>query len=493
MKREFSILFCASEAAPFAKTGGLADVCGALPMMLSRQGHDVRLVLPYYRSTRFSGVPTIRMDQSVQIAMSGKMLTCPVLRSTMDGVTVYLIEQNAYFDREQLYGVGADDYPDNLERFTCFSKAALALCRRLGWYPDIVHCHDWQASLVAAYVDQVRLREPSLLPHTSTVLTIHNIGYQGLFPKSQFPITDLGAETFVPERVEFYGQANLLKAGIVYADGLTTVSPTYAREIQTPEFGCGLDGVLRDRRDRLIGILNGADYGVWSPELDAFIPQRYSAGDLAGKAVCKAKLQESSGLAKRAETPLIGIVSRLADQKGFDLLAKVLDELMQMELQLVILGAGDKSYETMFGDVAHRFPGKLAVHVKFDNALAHLIEAGSDMFLMPSRYEPCGLNQLYSLKYGTVPVVRRTGGLADTVVDWTPATAAAGAATGVVFESYTPEALVGAVRRALELYASRQAWRRLMLNGMHQDFSWNRSAGEYARLYAALHDRRAKT
>jgi starch synthase len=304
------------------------------------------------------------------------------------------------------------------------------------------------------------------------------------------PSTDLGEEAFTPEGIEFHGQVNLLKAGIVYADGISTVSPTYAREIQTPALGAGLDGVVRGRRDRCWGILNGVDDDVWNPERDPLIPQCYGPGGWDGKAACKARLQEDVRLPVRSEVPLIGMITRLADQKGIDLVAQAMDHLMRLEVQLVILGSGDRSYETLLREVAARHPGRLALLVKFDNALAHRIEAGADMFLMPSRYEPCGLNQMYSLKYGTVPIARRTGGLADTVVDATPSATAAGTATGVVFEPYTAAALVEAVERALARYADRTAWHRLMLNGMRQDFSWDRAAQEYVRIYRLLHKQR---
>jgi starch synthase len=476
------ICFCASEAVPFAKTGGLADVAGALPRALAGIGCDVRLVLPGYRAIDrrtypFSPIGTAtvpigagRVD--VQF-LEGRLPESPV--------PVYLIAHDPSFDRPGLYGEGGSDYDDNLERFSVFGRGILALVRHLAWGPNVLHCQDWQTALLPVWLRA----EPrhALLADTGTLFTIHNLAYQGLFPAERLPVTGLDRRYFTPAGLEFYGKINLLKGGLVFSDLLSTVSEQYAREIQTSEFGCGLEGVLRERAGSLIGILNGVDYSTWDPATDPSIAARYTADDLSGKQACKADLQRTQGLLADPAAPLIGIVTRLVDQKGIDLVAATIDHVLGLGAQFVILGTGDAKYHTLFQAVRDRYPRRVAVTLGFNDVLAHRIEAGSDMFLMPSRYEPSGLNQLYSLRYGTVPVVRKTGGLADTIADAAPEAVARNEANGFVFEAYTPDALLDALKRAIFAYADHGLWRRIQHTGMRQDFSWNRSAARYVEAY----------
>jgi starch synthase len=480
------ILFVASEGLPFSKTGGLADVVEALPKSLVEQGHDVAVVLPRYRTTRIKNV----VIKSLTVPM-GTSLRFPAIADggKLAGVQYFFVDDPQYFDRDQLYGVGARDYPDNAERFAEFARASIELAKQL-WLPDVIHCHDWQSALVpvllrTAYAADHQL---SAIP---VIFTIHNMGYHGLFPRDVLARIGLPDSLFRMEALEFFGHVNYLKGGLVFSDYLTTVSRKYAQEIQTTEYGHGLDGVVRTRADRLIGILNGVDYSVWNPELDTLIAARYSAKDLSGKQVCKRDLLAQFQLPEEnLERPVIGIVSRFADQKGFDLVAQVADDIMEENLAIVALGSGEAKYERMFRELSERLPGKLAVKVAYDNTLAHKIEAGSDMFLMPSRYEPCGLNQIYSLRYGTVPVVRATGGLDDTIEPFNPAN---GRGTGFKFSEYTGPALLAALREALAAYADKPAWRRLEANGMAKDFSWNASALEYGRLYDVARKARIRT
>lgn len=476
------VLFCASEIVPLAKTGGLADVAGALPAALAARGIDVHLAMPRYRgvSLRHDGWSLLEVrvgpDAIIGAAMEGRM--------PGNGPPITLIDQPELFDRPGLYGENGRDYDDNLTRFAFFSRAVLQWLDAQPWQPDVIHCHDWQTALIPAILAAER-RGPA------TVLTIHNLAYQGLFPAEQLPRTGLPASMFTMRGLEFWGQVNLLKGGLYCADVLTTVSETYAQEIQTPEFGAGLDGVLRDRAEDLFGILNGADYSVWDPSVDPLIPARYSPDDLGGKVLCKQHLQRAFNLPDEPRTPLIGMVTRLADQKGLDLVAAVIADVLAAGAQFVVLGTGDPKYHTLFEELARRFRAQVGVRLGFDNALAHQIEAGADLFLMPSRYEPSGLNQLYSLRYGTVPVVRRTGGLADSVVDVTPDTLEGGSANGFVFARYAADALGEALRRALDAYRTPAVWRRIQQHGMRADFSWDRSAARYGELYERALRKRA--
>jgi starch synthase len=471
------IFVIASECVPFSKTGGLADVVGALPKALAARGHDVTVFLPRYRST----APGLVAYSSLQVPLGEKSLMVDIQGGrVLDGVRYYFLDYPPYYDREELYVVNGADYPDNAERFTLFSRAALEFLKRTG-LPDVIHCHDWQSALIPALLKTVHSGDPGLgrLP---VVLTVHNLAYQGLFPREVLRRIGLPAELFTVDRLEFYGKLNFLKGGLVFADFLTTVSRKYAQEIQTPEYGHGLDGTMRDRAATVTGILNGVDYGEWSPENDRFIAANYSAANLNAKQVCKKDLLNQMGLRDTdLRKPLLGIVSRFATQKGFDLIEGVAAPLLEDDLYLVVLGTGEPRFEKMFSELADRHPKKVAVRVGFDNALAHKIEAGSDMFLMPSRWEPCGLNQIYSLRYGTVPVVRATGGLDDTVE---PFDLPIGKGTGFKFTLYTGAAFLESVQEALAVFRGHpQAWRQLMKNGMAKDFSWNRSAAEYEALF----------
>ncbi len=476
-----NILMVASEAVPLAKTGGLADVVGALPIEVARLGHDVRLALPRYARFDSSSVK-LKKAAPVHVPWRGERLAAGIETGTLDGaVPLTCIRHDPFFARQGLYGQGGRDYPDNLDRFAFFCRAVMEACKQPGRPPDILHAHDWQAALAVAYLKTLYRNDPAWAG-TRALFTIHNIGYQGLFPVSAYGTTGLPWSEYTPERLEYYGQVNLLKGGLVYADLLNTVSRTYAREIQTAEFGFGLEGVLQTRKDRLFGVTNGIDYGAWNPSTDPHLPSHYSAEDLSGKKECKRALQAEMRLPVR-DVPLLGLVSRLAFQKGIDLIVDILPRLLELDVQMVALGSGDPSYQTLLAELSGRHPDKLAVRLAFDEPLAHRIEAGADLFLMPSRYEPCGLNQLYSLRYGTVPIVRNTGGLADTVVPYVPDARLGAAATGFGFEKPEPEVLLGALLLALRVYCDKEEWAGLMRRGMMQDFSWRRSARQYVELY----------
>ena len=485
---DMKVLFVASEGLPFSKTGGLADVMEALPRALVSLGHEVAVLLPRYRNTKVGAVAA----PGLSIPM-GDALRFPAILDgvVLRGVRYYFVEDPEYFDRDQLYGVSGKDYPDNAERFAEFCRAAIEFSKHV-WTPEVIHCHDWQSALVPVLL-RTQYGKDATVQGLPVIFTIHNMGYHGTFPREIMKKLGLPENLYRVDAMEFYGRVNFLKGALVFADFLTTVSRKYAEEIQTPEYGHGLDGVVRNRADRLTGILNGVDYAAWSPERDKLIAAKYSIKDLSGKLACKKDLLGIFSLPpESANKPLIGIVSRFADQKGFDLIAKVAPDLLAEDLAIVVLGAGEAKYEKMFHDLAKLSPGKLSVKVAYDNAIAHKIEAGADMFLMPSRYEPCGLNQIYSLKYGTVPVVRATGGLDDTIEAFDPAT---GRGTGFKFQPYEGVALLGTLRQALATYRNEPAtWRRIQINGMGKDFSWQASAIEYARLYeVAWKSRNRKT
>jgi starch synthase len=475
------IVFPASECVPFSKTGGLADVVGALPRYLAAAGHQVSVYVPLYRQTKLKGAQTV--VDSITIPFDDRYRFCSVVSGgKISGINFYFIDYPPFFDRESLYGTSVGDYPDNAERFALFSRAVLEASKILG-VPQIFHCHDWQAALIPVLLKTQYAEDPAFR-EAATVFTIHNMGYQGLFPPETLPLLTLPWDLFTISRMEFFGSVNFLKGALVFSDFITTVSKKYSQEIQTTEFGFGLEGVLRTRSSTVTGILNGVDYDEWSPEADKFIKAHYSPRDLAGKGECKRDLLDSFGMAKAdVKLPVIGIVSRFAAQKGFDLIAQIMERLAREEMTIVALGSGDKIYEELFLRLAKQFPHKIAVTVAYDNALAHKIEAGSDMFLMPSRYEPCGLNQIYSLKYGTVPVVRATGGLDDTIEHWDPRT---GKGTGFKFTDYNGEALLLTIKQALRAYRDSTSWQQLMRNGMGKDFSWSASAKEYLRVYERM-------
>jgi starch synthase len=464
-----------SEALPFAKTGGLADVLGALPAALARLGWDVTLVVPRYRGVE-AGVPA----GAFRLTVGGIAYDITLFEAPLDGTRTLLVDVPPLFGRDDLYGVGAADYPDNPRRFAVLVRAALHHAAASGTSPSVVHAHDWQAGLAAVYLRTLYAGD-SVLGGTPSVFTIHNLAYQGLFEADWLPRLDLPWSLFGIDALEFYGRISFLKGGINYSTAITTVSPTYAREIQTPELGFGFDGILRSRSADLFGILNGIDAGRWNPAADPYLPAAFDAADLTGKRLSKAAVLERYGLPRdqaALERPLVGMISRMVDQKGFDLIARLADRLPGVGASFVVLGTGEPRYQDLWRDLAARFPDRIGARIGFDEGLAHLIEAGADIFLMPSRFEPCGLNQMYSLRYGTIPLVHRVGGLADTVRD-----SRRKDANGFVFEEYTPQALLGTLERALRAYQEPAKWRALQAAGMRLDHSWDRSAREYVKIY----------
>jgi len=561
------VLFAASECVPFSKTGGLADVVGALPHAIAALGHQVTVYLPLYRETHgtggeggyfpgnppspdglrirqegMSGAPagalssteplldasnievasldadsfdTLTMDASglsasklvyaepdpsdfeqaelsparhesertliasLTIPFDDRYRFCSVLDGGMErGVRYFFIDYPPFFERDGLYGTPMGDFPDNAERFALYCRAVLESAKLLG-VPDVIHCHDWQSALIPILLRTLYEEDPAW-SNIPTVFTIHNIGYQGVFSPDTLPLLMLPWDLFTISKLEFFGQVNFLKGALVHSDFITTVSRRYAQEIQTSEYGYGLEGVLRGRSSSVAGILNGVDYNQWNPATDRFLAAQYSPESLEGKRECRRDLLRRFGLDPESPAPVIGVVSRFAAQKGIDLIALAADRLAHEECTLVMLGAGEHEYEERFTSLARQYAGRIAVRVGYDNELAHIIEAGADMFLMPSRYEPCGLNQIYSLKYGTVPIVRAVGGLDDTIHAYDRRT---GKGTGFKFHEYTPEALLAAVRAALAVFREPEKWRGLMLSGMACDFSWEASAREYVRIY----------
>jgi starch synthase len=473
-----------SEAHPFAKTGGLAEVAGALPDALARLGHTVTLVLPKYRGASLENARTLEL----QVPMGSRTQVVTVHEGTLrDNVTIALLDPDGVFDREGLYGTPAGDYPDNAWRFAVFSRAALEYLRARGTRPSVIHAHDWQTGLVPVY-QKMQLSDDPVVGGVPVVFTIHNLAFQGLFPPSSLPQIGLEWEMLNIQAMEYWGQISYLKGGINFSEKITTVSPKYAREILQPELGFGFDGVLARRAADLVGILNGIDTERWNPERDEFVPAKFSADDLSAKDGARRALLEAVSLpidsqAVGGRRPVIGLVSRLTDQKGFDLVAAASESLMALDATWVMLGSGDARYEELWRRLAARYPERVAATIGFDERLAHLIEAGSDIFLMPSRFEPCGLNQMYSLRYGTVPVVRATGGLDDTVKD---VDEASGTGTGFKFREYTPGALVTAVARAVAVFQNPTIWKRIQQAGMRQELSWDASAREYVKVYRAL-------
>jgi starch synthase len=480
------IVFAASEGLPFSKTGGLADVVGALPRALAAQGHQVSIYLPRYRQTKLVDPQTV--VRSITVPFDDHYRFCSVVTpGSQAGIRYYFVDYPNYFDREALYGTAVGDYTDNAERFALFSRAVIEASKIVG-VPDVFHCHDWQTGLIPVLLRTLYAQDPAFRDST-TVFTIHNMGYQGLFPAEILPLLMLPWDLFTITQMEFFGQVNFLKGALAFSDYVTTVSRKYSQEIQTTEYGFGLEGVLRDRAATVTGILNGVDYTEWSPEVDKHIAARYSPADLSGKAADKADLLAAFGIQNAdPNLPVIGIVSRFAAQKGFDLISQMMDRLAREDMILVVLGTGDKPYEEMFLRMQKQFPQKVAVKVAYDNVLAHKIEAGADMFLMPSRYEPSGLNQIYSLKYGTVPIVRATGGLDETIEPWDART---GKGTGFKFYEYNGESLLLTIKAALQAFRDQASWQVLMRNGMAKDFSWAASAKEYVKVYERARQARA--
>jgi len=482
------ILTVASEAVPYAKTGGLADVIGALPGALARLGHDVDVVMPRYRGVAAgedAGRVTVRLGGQVADARvwivgdRGPKGSAP---HGQGSVRTIFIDYPVYYDRDFLYGTAGQDYPDNPERFAFLAAAALEWAASVPERFDVLHCHDWQAGLAPMLLRTGRA--PSRLTATPAVFTIHNLAYQGVFDASWLPRLGFGWDLMRIDALEYWGRISYLKSGLMFSNLITTVSPRYAREIQTPEFGFGFDGILRYRTNDVIGILNGIDYDQWDPARDSYIPEPFDARNLSGKRAAKRALLDRFGLASDTsalERPLVGLISRLVDQKGFDLIAGIADELAGLDASFVLLGTGERRYEDLWLALAARHPDRVAAKIGFDEPLAHLIEAGADVFLMPSRFEPCGLNQMYSLRYGTVPLVRAVGGLVDTVRNYNPRT---GEGTGFSFDDYSAQALLNTLMWALGIYRDRGVWERIQLAGMQQDFSWDASARQYVKVYA---------
>ena len=485
------VVMFAAEAAPFAKVGGLADVVGALPRALAKEGAKPAVVIPAYRSVDFSKhkIRSCAAVPGFEIPIGSVREHADVYQTTMNGseVDVYLIGSRKYFDRDGIYDNPAtlEGYADNMERFTFFMKSGLELLSRLGLPADIIHCHDSHTALIPGILNLNHRGGPPF-DRAGTLLTIHNLAHQGLYPQESLVYAGIDLRHFYTgSPYEYWGRVNFMKAGIELADKVNTVSQKYAVEIQTdPEFGMGLEGVLRGRKEDLCGIVNGIDYEEWNPETDPLIPAHFSRFDLPGKAKCKEDLLRYFGLpVSRDRVPLIGIVSRLADQKGFDLIERAAAEIMALNMQLVVLGTGQKKYHDLFARISSQYAGKAGVRLAFDNELAHRIEAGCDLFLMPSKFEPCGLNQLYSLRYGTIPIVRATGGLADTVIPY-----GAGKGTGFCFSGYTSGEMLTAIKKALAIYSDPVRWNNLVVRAMSQDWSWNRSAREYLQLYKRIRD-----
>ena len=482
------ILITSSEAVPFSKTGGLADVCGALPRAIEHLGHQAVLMVPAYRSTMNSSLMIEPLGIEFVIPIGTKTVTGQLLRAQIpdSDVQVYLIRQDKYFDRKGLYGENGKDYPDNCERFVFFSRAVMEAIRLLHLNVDVIHANDWQTGLIPAYL-QTQYRHVPQYSKIASIFTVHNLAYQGIFWHWDMLLTGLDWKYFNLHQMEYYGKLSLLKTGIAFADSITTVSPRYALEIQTDQFGCGFDPLLRHRGNDLYGILNGVDTKVWNPATDELIAEKYDINTYAeGKAKCKAALQKRLGLPQQPDIPMIGLIGRVAHQKGFDMVATVMEQWCRegRDIQWVILGEGDDRIEDRLKDIAARFPSNVAVEIDFDESLAHSIEAGSDMFLMASRFEPCGLSQMYSMLYGTLPVVSETGGLADTVVEMTPGTLKNKTAVGFRFEMGSVFAMANTLEMAIDVFTNnREAWNSMIENGMKSDLSWERSAQKYVELY----------
>ncbi len=484
------ILFVASEAAPFVKTGGLGDVIGALPRALAARGHELLVVLPRYSQMRQpEGLVLRDTGRRVEVAFPSGPVAASVHICAPTERLRYLFLAHPFYERSHLYGDNGTDYRDNHKRFALLSVGALEAARMLGFVPDAVHSHDWQTALTPFVLKRGWAGTPPPF-RARSIFTIHNLAYQGLFAREAMTELGLPADLFNLFELEFYGQLCLIKAGLVFADKLTTVSPTYAREItQSVETGAGLDGLLRSRQADLTGIMNGVDYARWSPDIDEALPARYSAKELAGKAACKAALQKELGLTVDPRAPLASAIGRLVHQKGYDLLAESMPRLVERGLQIALLGTGEQALQEEFVRLAERFPGRVSVQLRFDDALAHKIEAGSDLFLMPSRFEPCGLNQLYSLRYGTLPLVHAVGGLADSIKDAAASGQKPGAdGWGFRFDTMTVDELMGAVERALKLWADQPAWTATVKRAMALDFGWDRAAERYEALYKGAAD-----
>jgi starch synthase len=472
------LLIVASEAAPFAKTGGLADVVGSLPKALHDAGHDVRVVMPWYRTVEKVTGRLRASRKKIVVPMGGRIYQVAWRKDDVHGVPVYFIDAPDFYDRTGLYGENGVDYSDNAERFALLSRASLELTRQLDFAPDVIHAHDWQTGLVPVYLHKNLWRDP-FFTNTGSLYTIHNLGYQGVFPLAESHALDLDPSLLTSDGLEYHGKISLLKGGIIFADQVNTVSPTYCQEIQSSQQGMGLDGILRSRTDQLHGLLNGLDTALWSPAHDDRLVSNYTVKDLSGKKLCKAALQQELGLTTDSDIPIAAMITRLDSQKGIELVLESWDRIMRYNLQLVILGTGNPDFENRLAEAASYYPGKAAVLLQFDDALSRRIYSGSDLFLMPSRYEPCGLGQLIALRYGSIPVVHATGGLADTIIDPQNSTTA----NGFVFHHYQHASFLQGLARALETYREPERWLKIRLNGMALDLSWQTAAKKYIDLY----------
>ncbi len=477
-KKDLRVLLVASEMTPYAKTGGLADVVGSLPKALNDLGNvDIRAVIPKYKIIDDAEYGLKEMTEAIHFSIGGRSHEVKIKYvDSAEGWKTYFIDSEEYFGRDGLYGYG-----DDAQRFALFSRAVLEMAKVLDFKPDIIHCNDWHTGLIPTYLKTIYSDDP-FLKDSATIFTVHNLGYQGAFPKEVLPELGLGWEEFAPEKLEFWGEVCLIKGGLVYSDVINTVSQKYAEEIQTPQYGERLEGLLSDRKDVLHGIVNGLDYSVWDPATDRNIARNYDISSIDDKVENKIALQRENNMTEDPQAPLLGIVSRLSHQKGLDIVGDAVHDMISLGAQFVLLGTGDEGYHQLFQKLGDDFPDSIGINLLFSEALAQHIYAGSDMFLMPSRYEPCGLGQLISMRYGTIPIVRRTGGLADTVQEYDPET---GNGTGFCFDDESPTALMSAVRRALEIYSDKDNWRKLVLNAMKADFSWENSAREYVNLYRA--------
>ncbi len=469
------VAIISSEVVPFAKVGGLADVAGSLPKALEKNGVEVKVFLPKYKSISEEKFSLKKVESFISVPIKDTIKNAFVWEGKIgENVQVFLIENEEYFGRDNIYG-----YYDDPERYTFFSRAVIEVMKRMGFMPDVIHANDWQAGLIPVYLKTL-YSEDEFFKKTGTLYTIHNLAYQGITDKEHILIANLPWSVFQMDGLEYYGNVNIMKGGIIFSEAINTVSKTYAKEIQTSEYGEGLEGVLLSRKDRLFGIVNGIDYEVWDPQTDKDIKVNYNANTIEKKIENKRALKDENGFSSSDSVPLFGLISRLVDQKGLDILLEGLDEIMALDLEFIILGTGDEKYHIALKEMVNKYPNKLRAHIMFDPHLARKIYAGVDFFLMPSKFEPCGLGQLISLRYGTVPVVRKTGGLADTVIPFDPEK---GEGNGIVFEKYSKEALVDAIRKAVELYKNPEKMKICQKNGMTADYSWNRSANEYIELY----------
>lgn len=477
------IVFVSSEAAPFSKTGGLADVAAALPKALERLGHKVYIITPKYKAIDEKKFDLVSTGRHIEAPISSKRVPAQILSGRLGkDITVYFIKKDEYYNRDYIYSTPQGDYLDNAERFVFFSKAALEAINVLNLNPDIIHCHDWQTGLVPLFL-KTHYKDHPDFQKVKTILTIHNLGYHGLFWALDMHLLNLGPEYFAPQYLEFFGKISFLKAGIVFSDVITTVSKKYREEIQTAEYGYGFEGLLKEKAEKLFGITNGIDYDEWDPSKDKFIIENYSIENLKGKKSCKKDLQKTFNLPQSPDTPVIGMISRLSSQKGWDIWEEAADDLMKMDVQFAILGTGDEKYHHIVKNLSDKYPDKISVMITFDDTLAHKIEAGADMFLMPSRYEPCGLNQMISLRYCTIPIVRATGGLDDVIKDYDSKNRAG---NGFKFREYSSKELIASIKKALKIYKNRVEWDNIIKNSLKDNYSWDKSAIEYDRLYRQL-------